>query len=145
MHVLRVAKLSSTTNEEEQERMLHRATRYLSTTAEQIREGLVAHPIADLKLPVTWSVVVATDVAEAIIQGAENAEETLGAGVFGGCDVIAMATHGRGGLERWAMGSVTERVLHATTLPVLIIRPTTMTDGRHSTEEKTITTSFQHA
>jgi len=45
------------------------------------------------------------------------------AGVFGGCDIIAMATHGRGGLERWAMGSVTERVLGATQLPLLVVRP----------------------
>ena len=32
-------------------------------------------------------------------------------------------THGRGGLERWMMGSVTEHVLNATKLPVLIVRP----------------------
>ena len=30
-----------------------------------------------------------------------------------------MATHGRGGLRRWVMGSVTDRVLHATTRPLL--------------------------
>src|SRR3981081_820745 len=39
------------------------------------------------------------------------------------CDLIVMATHGRGGLQRWVMGSVTERVLGATKLPLLIIRP----------------------
>jgi nucleotide-binding universal stress UspA family protein len=55
---------------------------------------------------------------------AENGEDAEGAGVFGGCDLIAMATHGREGLQRWAMGSVTERVLHATKYPVLIVRPT---------------------
>jgi len=40
-----------------------------------------------------------------------------------GCDLIAMATHGRSGLQRLAMGSVTERVLGAAKLPVLVIRP----------------------
>jgi hypothetical protein len=39
------------------------------------------------------------------------------------CDLIAMATHGRGGLQRWVMGSMAERVLGATKLPLLIIRP----------------------
>jgi len=34
-----------------------------------------------------------------------------------------MATHGRGGIERLAMGSVTESVLGATKLPLLIVRP----------------------
>lgn len=40
-----------------------------------------------------------------------------------GFNLIAMSTHGRGGLERLMMGSVTERVLHATKLPMLIVRP----------------------
>jgi hypothetical protein len=37
--------------------------------------------------------------------------------------VIAMATHGRGGLKRLVMGSVTEHLLGATRLPLLIVRP----------------------
>jgi nucleotide-binding universal stress UspA family protein len=39
------------------------------------------------------------------------------------CDMIAISTHGRSGLERWVMGSVTERVLGTTRLPMLIVRP----------------------
>ena len=142
LHVLRVATFSATTNEEEQERLLHRAKEYLRTTAEQIREGFVAHPIAELKLPVVWSTAVDTDVAEAIIRVAENGGDAEGAGVFGGCDVIAMATHGLGGLDSSAMGSMTERVLHATKLPMLIIRPTLSVSNSHSTEEKAITATF---
>ena len=37
-------------------------------------------------------------------------------------DVIAMATHGRSGVSRWALGSVAENVLHEGTLPLLLIR-----------------------
>ena len=37
--------------------------------------------------------------------------------------MIAMATHGRGGLKRLVMGSVTEHLLGATRLPLLIVRP----------------------
>lgn len=147
MHVMRVAKPSPTSREEEQqeerERVLHRAKRYLSATTEQLREGLVAHPIADYKLPVTWSVAVDTDVAEAIIRVAENGEDAEGAGVFGGCDIIAMATHGRGGLQRWAMGSVTERVLHATKLPLLIVRPSAIMKINHSTTERATMETLQ--
>ena len=36
--------------------------------------------------------------------------------------LIAMSTHGRSGLSRWALGSVTDKVLHATSNPLLIIR-----------------------
>ena len=37
-------------------------------------------------------------------------------------DLIAMATHGRGGVRRWALGSVAERVLRGAPVPVLLTR-----------------------
>lgn len=37
--------------------------------------------------------------------------------------LIAMATHGRSGLGRWVFGSVAERVLHASPVPLLLARP----------------------
>ena len=37
-------------------------------------------------------------------------------------DLVAMSTHGRSGLSRWAFGSVTERVLRAGNHPVLVVR-----------------------
>ena len=38
-------------------------------------------------------------------------------------DVIAMPTHGRGGLSRLLLGSTTERVVRTSDVPVLTIRP----------------------
>lgn len=38
-------------------------------------------------------------------------------------DLIAIATHGRGGLGRWMYGSVTQKVMQATVAPMLVIRP----------------------
>lgn len=38
-------------------------------------------------------------------------------------DLIALATHGRGGLRRWLLGSVAEYVLTHATVPVLVVRP----------------------
>ncbi len=40
-----------------------------------------------------------------------------------GADLIAMSTHGRGGLERLVFGSVADAVLHGAAVPVLIVRP----------------------
>ena len=37
-------------------------------------------------------------------------------------DVIAMSTHGRTGPARWLLGSVAERVVHNSKVPVLLIR-----------------------
>lgn len=50
--------------------------------------------------------------AELIVKKAEAGKATL----------IAMTTHGRSGLKRWLLGSVAEKVLRATTHPVLLVR-----------------------
>jgi nucleotide-binding universal stress UspA family protein len=74
---------------------------------------------------VTWTVAADFDAASAIIHTAES--DTAGGngtGISGGYDVIAMATHGRTGVALWALGSVTERVVQGTQLPMLIVRST---------------------
>jgi nucleotide-binding universal stress UspA family protein len=38
------------------------------------------------------------------------------------CDLIVMASHGRSGPSRWAYGSVADKVLRSSCIPVLIIR-----------------------
>jgi len=40
-------------------------------------------------------------------------------------DLIAVATHGRGGLPRLFLGSVADKVLRAATVPILVVRPAT--------------------
>ncbi len=40
---------------------------------------------------------------------------------FHDCDLIAMATHGRKGIEYWLKGSVTEKVMHKTDVAMLIL------------------------
>jgi nucleotide-binding universal stress UspA family protein len=49
--------------------------------------------------------------AESIVEVAGRQPDTL----------IAMATHGYGGLKRWALGSVADKVLHATMTPFLLV------------------------
>ncbi|MCY4623862.1 MAG: universal stress protein [Chloroflexi bacterium] len=51
--------------------------------------------------------------ATQIVAEAEKDEDTL----------IAMSTRGRAGLGRWVMGSVTDRVLHTTLTPLLVVHP----------------------
>lgn len=101
------------------EQAITAAGSYLSKKAGELCERLEA----DFNLAVTWSLVVDSDVAEGLIGVAEEGKVTRGAGIFGGCDILALATHGRSGLQRWAMGSVTERVLGTTKLPLLVVRP----------------------
>jgi nucleotide-binding universal stress UspA family protein len=108
-------------------RGLNKAKQFLSRITELIREGYIAPTIAKQQLMVNWSVAIDHDVASALVRLAESGEDMEGAGSFGGCSVIAIATHGRSGFQHWTMGSITERVLHATRLPLLVVRPTEAT------------------
>jgi nucleotide-binding universal stress UspA family protein len=101
------------------DRAIAEAHAYLRTVEHRLRGG----DMVNLNLLVTSSIVVNTDVADVLIRMAETGEYLQDAAGFEGCDVIALATHGRGGIERWMMGSVTERILGATRLPLLIVRP----------------------
>ena len=40
------------------------------------------------------------------------------------CNLFAMCTHGRSGLSRWALGSVADKVLQCSSVPVMLFRAT---------------------
>ena len=44
-------------------------------------------------------------------------------------DLIAIATHGRSGISRWVFGSVADRVLRSSGVPMLVVRPTGCESG----------------
>jgi nucleotide-binding universal stress UspA family protein len=50
------------------------------------------------------------------------AEAIIGYAKQSKCDLIVMASHGHSGLTRWAFGSVADKVLRASGVPVLIVR-----------------------
>jgi len=95
------------------------AKTYLGTLVNHLLNG----SLKDADITLTWSVAIGHDVAETLVKVAETGEDVEGANVFGGCDLMVLATHGRGGPERWMQGSVTEHILGATRLPMLIVRP----------------------
>lgn len=84
----------------------HEAEEYLTPLAAQLRaEGYQAEA----------AVVQQNDPHEAIIDYA----------LQNGVDIIALVTHGRGGLGRLVFGSVAEQLLHQSPLPLLVIRAAT--------------------
>lgn len=99
--------------------LVEQATAYLDRVAQQLRTTPTEH----LRLTITSSVAVDADAAERIISVAEPEHEEGADAHTPGYDIIVMATHGRTGVARWALGSITERVIQTARLPLLIVRP----------------------
>ncbi len=110
------------------------ARTYLARIADRLR---ATYP----SLIVSWSVASGFDTAEALLRTAEIGDDVEGAGPPSRCDLIAMATHGRSGVARWALGSVTERVLHTTTLPILIVRPAVVAQAEQAPVARSVVAS----
>ena len=96
---------------------LERTGLYLRTVIERMQQQVLRNAgVPDLEL--TWSSTLADDVASGILQAAEGTERGA---VASSCQVIAMTAHGYGGQQRWSLGTMTERVLHAARKPLLIV------------------------
>jgi len=66
---------------------------------------------------------------ELLLVTGEPAIEVLQAATRLGIDLIVMATHGRRGVRRLVLGSVTERVVREAACPVLTIKPSSTRPG----------------
>lgn len=104
---------------QQRDQTINEAIDYLCQRADDLRASLGV----DLNLAISWSIALGTDVADALIRVAEQGRIDGGTCLFGGCEILALATHGRSGIQRWVLGSVTERILGHTKLPLLIVRP----------------------
>ncbi len=125
LHLTRVVQLPETGDMPNEQR--HKAREEAIDEAEAYLRGLVDDLREQLEkkfhLAVTWSVVVDSNIPHALIACAEQGKATRGARNFGGDDLLAVTTHGRSGLPRMVLGSVSEMILGTTKLPLLIVRP----------------------
>lgn len=71
----------------------------------------IAKPLQELGTTVQLHVDVG-DPTDVILEQIESCD----------ADLVVMVTHGYSGLRRWALGSVTERVVRGSTRPVFVIR-----------------------
>ena len=86
----------------EMEQIKRKAIDYLDKAGEGLRgKGAIVRPK-----------VATGSAAEEIIKVADEIN----------ADLVAMSTHGRSGLTRWAFGSVTDRVLRGGNRPVFMVR-----------------------
>lgn len=61
------------------------------------------------------------DTIETIIKEGDFGDAILDAAIEINADIIVMGSHGRRGLDKILLGSVAEKVLHKTTIPLFII------------------------
>lgn len=86
---------------------------YLASRAEQLR---TAH------VPLTTAIVRHADLAEGVLEYCASHPVSL----------IALATRGKGGVERAVLGSVTDALLHKTQLPILVVAAQSDQGGKES-------------
>ena len=87
----------------------------------QVQERFLTGDLSPYLLDVTTSVVSYTaveDITKRIVEESSCISDVLG---FTGCDMIAMATHGRHGFQHLLLGSFTEGVLDSAQLPLLAV------------------------
>jgi len=83
------------------ERVAQNALQYLERANESL--GLAQADVT----PVVWF----GDAAEAILDYSESND----------VDLIIMSTHGRSGVSRWLIGSVADKILRSSSVPVLLV------------------------
>jgi nucleotide-binding universal stress UspA family protein len=74
-------------------------------------QGTTGEPSSIRETEATGKVVVGYPADEILKYAEENS-----------VDIILMCTHGYSGIKRWALGSVAYKVLHATKIPVWLVR-----------------------
>jgi len=90
---------------------------YIERVAEKVRDG--SREVQSLT-----GISSGTKVVEAtgnVLTG-HPADEIIGYAENENVDFILMATHGRSGIKRWVMGSVADKVLRASPVPVWLVR-----------------------
>ena len=86
-----------------EKRALDYAKGYLSKTADSLKKKGVA-------------------AQTAVVQG-RSADEILNYANKNNVDLIVISTHGRSGVSRWVLGSVADKVIRYSIVPVLVVSP----------------------
>ncbi|MCJ7604761.1 MAG: universal stress protein [Dehalococcoidales bacterium] len=61
-------------------------------------------------------------VIKTMVRSGNASDEILKAAEETGAELIAMSTHGRSGLRRLAFGSITDKIIRGSNVPVLLVR-----------------------
>jgi nucleotide-binding universal stress UspA family protein len=108
------------------------AEAYLSN----VKQRFLTDDLSQFHLSVTTSVVPHSSASEIWKRVLEECKCIGDAPGSTGCDLIAMATHGREGLQHLLEGSITEQVMDATSCPFLVVH---VQHAEESTQAEAVT------
>ncbi|HLZ21400.1 MAG TPA: universal stress protein [Ktedonobacterales bacterium] len=99
-------------------------TQQVSAYLERVGARFQQHAPRQDQQAFSSSVMFDTDAATRILRSSgQDVDGAVATGMPGKCHMIAMTTHGSGGKRPWSIGTVANRVLYATELPMLLVRP----------------------
>ena len=106
---------------------------YLKDIAQRIKTQSLSEQAQAGQLPEDRGINVQTEVAVG-----HPAEEILHSAEQNQAAMILMATHGYSGIRRWVIGSVADKVLRKSVVPVWLVRAGISTDQRAWVNKRTI-------
>jgi nucleotide-binding universal stress UspA family protein len=95
---------------------------YIGATLQQEMEGKNEKEARDYLENIAGRVKLGKVAVEQQVVTGRAAESIADYATKNKVDLIAIATHGRSGVSRWAWGSVADRVLRSACVPVLMVR-----------------------
>lgn len=98
------------------DQIMREAIDYLHQMTNELRASL-----EELGLTITWLIALDSDVVNALVETAEQGHVVGGTCLFGGCDLLALATHSRDAKGYWIPGNVTGRLFTSTNLPLFLV------------------------
>jgi len=121
VHLSQMIVSSEPMSREEQDALLQPAREKLGVVGQSIRKRLRS-TYAPATCPIlTWSVSLERERAAGIVHMAEYGYEQEMGVTSGKSDVLVLTMHHSGEVPEWALGNLSEHVLHATRLPVLVV------------------------
>jgi len=96
----------------------HGAFREIATITEQIKKNTAS--VLNRAANAAKQADVSCDTIQ--MEDAQPYQAIIATAADRGCDLIVMASHGRSGLSAVVLGSVTNKVLTHTKIPVLVVR-----------------------
>lgn len=103
-------------------RAFNASSELLADVRESFEKGSREAADRALQAAADQAAAMGVQASTTVVTGSQPYRQIIDAATQGGCDLIVMASHGRRGVSGLLVGSVTQKVLTHSSVPVLVIR-----------------------